>query len=246
MPTIDWKSETEFALEGVNFKCILSDYAKYETSSEEVILIKDKHSIDLYQEIFEKTPPARVLEFGTYQGGSPVLLMLMFNLQKYVGIDLRPPISGVQEFLDKHPVGRRVSIHYNVSQDNGEAIRSIVASEFGDNPIDLIIDDASHQYELSRRTFEIAFPLLRPGGIYVLEDWGWAHWPHFEQWQDAPALSNLVFQLTALCAAHSELIQDMRIFPVFLFIKKSGSPSPKTELTLDSLIGTRAERLNLI
>jgi SAM-dependent methyltransferase len=242
---IVWKSETEFELEGVNFKCILADYDQHHTTPDQVILIKGKSSIELYQRILEKSPPSNVLEFGTYEGGSPVLLSLLYNLRKHVGVDLRPPVPGLTEFLASHPVGKRIHIHYRVSQDDGAAIRKIAASEFGKQPIDLIIDDASHQYAPSRRTFEIAFPLLRPGGTYVLEDWGWAHWPHFKMWEDAPGLSNLIFQLTMACAATPQLIREVLVFPGFAFITKSAA-SGTEELNLDALVGARGKRLGLI
>jgi 8-demethyl-8-(2-methoxy-alpha-L-rhamnosyl)tetracenomycin-C 3'-O-methyltransferase len=35
---------------------------------------------------------------------------------------------------------------------------------------DVIIDDASHQSSLTIRSFEILYPYLRPGGLYVVED----------------------------------------------------------------------------
>jgi hypothetical protein len=43
--------------------------------------------------------------------------------------------------------------------------------EFGQDPLDLVIDDASHLYGPSLATFETLFPALREGGLYVLEDW---------------------------------------------------------------------------
>lgn len=36
---------------------------------------------------------------------------------------------------------------------------------------DLIVDDASHDGVLTRRTWELLWPLVRPGGFYVIEDW---------------------------------------------------------------------------
>lgn len=36
---------------------------------------------------------------------------------------------------------------------------------------DLVIDDASHEGELTRATFGLLWPLVAPGGFYVVEDW---------------------------------------------------------------------------
>lgn len=45
---------------------------------------------------------------------------------------------------------------------------------------DLIVEDASHKGELSRRTWELLWPLVATGGYYVMEDWQvafWKGWP---------------------------------------------------------------------
>ena len=49
-------------------------------------------------------------------------------------------------------------------------------NHFGNIPIDVFIDDASHVNNLSIRTFEIMFPLLKPGGIYIWEDIHTSYW----------------------------------------------------------------------
>jgi hypothetical protein len=40
-----------------------------------------------------------------------------------------------------------------------------------------VLDDASHQYEPTKASFETLFPLLRPGGLYIIKDWSWGCWP---------------------------------------------------------------------
>src|SRR5215207_423787 len=50
---------------------------------------------------------------------------------------------------------------------------AIVADEFGDEELDLVIDDASHRLEPTRTSFETLFPRLRDGGLYLIEDWKW-------------------------------------------------------------------------
>lgn len=49
--------------------------------------------------------------------------------------------------------------------------------ETGD--FDLIIDDGSHMNEHIITSFEILFPLLKIGGIYVVEDIQTAYWPSY-------------------------------------------------------------------
>jgi hypothetical protein len=65
--------------------------------------------------------------------------------------------------------------HYGVDQDDAGRVRQIVRDELGDEPIDLVIDDASHLLGPSRSSFDVLFPMLRPGGLFVLEDWNCQH-----------------------------------------------------------------------
>jgi cephalosporin hydroxylase len=46
-------------------------------------------------------------------------------------------------------------------------------------PFDVIIDDGSHRSAHIIATFEILFPLLKDGGIYVVEDTQTSYWPEF-------------------------------------------------------------------
>ncbi len=246
MKQIAWKSDTEFSLDGVNFKCVLSDYKEHKTSPEQVIIIKGRWGIELYRDTFRDAGLRNVFEFGVFEGGSPILLSLLFDLEKFVGIDIKAPVAGLDEFLARHPVGERIHLHYRVSQDDEQGTREIIEREFQDSPIDLIIDDASHQYEQSRRAFEISFPYLKPGGSYIIEDWGWAHWPWFDRWQDAPALSNLVFELVMACATSRDVISQVTVYPTFVFIQKSRAASQIRELKLEELYQARGKRLNLI
>lgn len=47
---------------------------------------------------------------------------------------------------------------------------------------DLIIDDASHDGALTAATFGLLWPLVAPGGFYVIEDWQVAFgWPGYDR-----------------------------------------------------------------
>lgn len=46
-------------------------------------------------------------------------------------------------------------------------------------PLDIIIDDGSHVSAHLLASFEVFFPLLRDGGLYVLEDLQTSYWPSF-------------------------------------------------------------------
>ena len=72
-------------------------------------------------------------------------------------------------------LGAVVRPYYGVDQADGDRLREIVAAEFRGEPIDLVVDDASHRYGATLASFETLFPLMRPGGLYVIEDWAGLH-----------------------------------------------------------------------
>jgi Methyltransferase domain len=57
-----------------------------------------------------------------------------------------------------------------VSDQDDEALPARLA-EICPDGFDLIVDDASHEGDLTRKTWELLWPLVRPGGRYVVEDW---------------------------------------------------------------------------
>jgi hypothetical protein len=61
------------------------------------------------------------------------------------------------------------------------------------------VDDASHFYEQTKTTFETVFPMLRPGGIYLIEDWSWSFQAPYQEatnaWFDKNSLANLFIDL---------------------------------------------------
>jgi hypothetical protein len=52
-----------------------------------------------------------------------------------------------------------------------------IASEIG--RIDVVLDDGSHISSDVIASFEFLFPLLAPGGLYIVEDIGTSYWPDY-------------------------------------------------------------------
>src|SRR5207237_7250205 len=93
-----------------------------------------------------------------------------------------------------------------------------------DGPLDLVIDDASHQYEPTRSSFETLFPLLRTGGLYIIEDWAWAHWVEYQTpdhlWADWQPLTNLVTEIIEALGTSNEVIRSVMMFQGFAVIER--------------------------
>jgi SAM-dependent methyltransferase len=208
-----------------------------------LIILKNREVLETYAEVFANLEPRNILEFGIFQGGSPALFSLWFDVERFVAIDICDPVRGFTEFCDSHEVGRKIRTHYRVSQTDHEKIHKIMDSDFGAASIDVIIDDASHLYGPTRRAFEITFPYLRPGGVYVIEDWGWAHWPGSKFFPGQTALSKLIMELTMLCGSRRDLIEEIRIFSSFAFVRKAAHAPALVDMNIDALYSKRGIEL---
>jgi hypothetical protein len=100
----------------------------------------------------ELGPKARTCELGVKNGESLRMWQSLFPLGQVTGVDIN---TG-----SVFPQGTRKII---ASQDDPELAKL--------GPFDLVVDDASHSGKLSQRTFEIMWPVVNPGGFYVVEDW---------------------------------------------------------------------------
>ena len=215
-----------FEAGGLSFRFINSNYSSYTTSAEEIIILKDPSFLVKYDAIFEHAPSRNVVEFGVFEGGSIILFALAYPEFKFVGIDIRQPNKHVLDHITRLGLEDRVKIYYGVSQTDGTRIAEIIEEEFPDGKIGIISDDASHQYNFSKRTFELTFGRLVEGGLYVLEDWAWAHWaePYQTQiWTDQPALTNLVFEIIAMHASTHNVILRIEVRPGFICIERGGA-----------------------
>lgn len=133
--------------------------------------------IENYEDHFGRLrdKPVRLLEIGVLQGGSLSTWREYFPEGLIVGLDLSPcPFESLPD---------RVSF-YQGSQDDA-ALLERIATECAPDGFDIIIDDAAHIGSLSRASFHALFERhLKPGGIYVVEDWGTGYW---ETWPDGAA-----------------------------------------------------------
>ena len=227
--------ENDFLLDGVRFLCVQGDYS-LKTDKDRLVILKDREILEKYVTELGAEPIKNVFEFGIFQGGSPALFTLWFELEKFVGVDVSAPIPDFDEFLKRHDLGKRIRPYYGISQADRSSVERIIQDEFGATPIDLMIDDASHRYTTTKKAFEIGFPLLRPGGSYVIEDWGWAHWVNFGSFRGQTALSKLVMELVMLCASRNDIVSEVRVFPWFVVVKKSLRAPKLAGMKLDSLI----------
>jgi cephalosporin hydroxylase len=132
------------------------------------IIIKWIHYLDIYQHHFAayRNTPVKFLEIGVFKGGSLELWRNYFGMNAMIfGIDIEPACATYVTPPNQVRIG---------SQDDAHFLRSVV-DEMG--APDIILDDGSHVARHQRASFETLFPLLKDGGLYVIEDLHTSYWP---------------------------------------------------------------------
>lgn len=145
-----------------------------DSSSESFFICKEPNAIRDLVELLGGFQGANILELGIWGGGSTALIALLAAPRKLVAIDLADErVSGLDRLIHEQALDAVVRPYYGVDQSDRHRLAAIVDAEFGDQPLDLVIDDASHLPAETRTSFEVLFPRLRPGGLYLIEDWNW-------------------------------------------------------------------------
>jgi hypothetical protein len=144
---------------------------------------KTKELIDQYLQFWslrERFPIEHVIEIGIHDGGSVAFWFENFRPKKHVAIDLltRGDSEYFKWYVSSRSLQDRLKTYWGVDQADEAKLRDIWGREFS-CPLDLIVDDASHLYAATKKSFETLFPLLRPGGLYIIEDWRWGYDQHW-------------------------------------------------------------------
>lgn len=137
---------------------------------------KDAGQITRYLKLCAELQPRVIVEVGVQKGGSTALLHALNRPDRLVALELCPePPPALVAYIQAHDLSAVIRPHYGVDQADRETLARIMQAELAGRPIDLAIDDASHLLEETRSSFETLFPLLRPGGVFVIEDWNCDH-----------------------------------------------------------------------
>jgi len=219
------------------------------STRQKFVLAKSRTIVDRYQKKLAGEKTERILELGIFKGGSAVLFYKMLNPVKLIAIDFNDTcVAALDDYIASTKTENIIKPYYGVNQADAKTVTQIIKSEFNDEPIDVVFDDASHFYAETKASFNIIFPFLRQGGYYIIEDWSWAHWPG-DLWQkdggiwaDKPALSNLIFELTMLCATHPKLIESVNINHNNAIVKKGRAANVGTDFDISNLYNNRGKK----
>jgi predicted O-methyltransferase YrrM len=222
---LNWLDASSFEIGGY---VITSDYAhggsQRKSSDRDFTIMKTRNFFDHYtalkSENFKK-----VLELGVYQGGSFVFLDQFLKPDKLAAVELSTvPIPALDKYIAN--TEGRTRLYYGTSQDDVAKLNQIVSEDFG-GQIDLVIDDASHFYEQTKTSFATLFPKVRPGGLYIVEDWSWSFQAPFQDptdgWFEQPAPANIIIDLMEDMAMRP-LIQSVHVERELLKIRRTINP----------------------
>lgn len=144
-------------------------YARFLANRTGTLLDKWVHYFPVYDSHlarFRGTAP-RVLEIGVYHGGGMALWQDYFGPgARVVGIDSDPAA------LEVPPQGTIVL----GDQSDPDFLRHVVRLH---GPFDVVIDDGGHTMNQQIVSVETLFPLMAPGGVYVVEDTHTSYWPEY-------------------------------------------------------------------
>jgi predicted O-methyltransferase YrrM len=217
-----------FRVGDVEFRCGFG-----ESQGRRFAIRKDRTRTEEYLEFVERFQHDNIVELGIGSGGSIALTVLVAPPRKLVAIDIRPDrVEALDDLIRERGLAERVRLHYGVDQADRERLAAILENEFGEEALGLVVDDASHRLDETRTSFEALFPRLRPGGLFVIEDWNHEHLAsralaealtdpspelkaqfkrRLAEGPPDPPLTRLVIELILVNAVSDEFVREVRV-----------------------------------
>ena len=133
------------------------------------LIDKWMHYFDVYHDHFARfrNKPVTIVEFGVFHGGSLQMWKQYFGSQARIfGVDINPKCHLEEE-----------QIEILIGDQEDEEFLTALAAKVG--PIDILIDDGGHRMSQQLVTFATLFPLIKPDGVYVVEDLHTSYWQYY-------------------------------------------------------------------
>lgn len=228
MREIKWEKDNIFSIDDVTF-VVETGEALYNSSSQELkfVIGKSRRQLETLQNLHYEKPIQRICDLGIYKGGSVMFYHKLFAPEKIIAIDLsEKPVEHLDSYILENGLSEVIRTYYGVDQSDKDVISNILRTEMAGHFFDIVVDDASHLLHQTKTSFNLLFPYVTPGGYYIIEDWGWAHWKN-KAWQEnggpwpkESPMSNMIFELTMLLASRPDLIESIYLLPAYAIIKK--------------------------
>ena len=170
---IKWIGKNKIEINGTSFK--IATWGA--PPSAELQIMKEPYHIACYENLSaEVKTGANIVELGIRTGASTAFLAMLFKPKKLCAFEIADSASqAFNHFMSVNPQADCVRAHFNCDQGDADILEKTLNDDFGDEMLDVIIDDASHRFSPSLVSFNVLFPRLKPGGLFVIEDWSWEH-----------------------------------------------------------------------
>jgi SAM-dependent methyltransferase len=256
MRELEWHDQHHLVVGDVHFHV---DFPLGDVPGGRLRIMKRAEMLLPYVDLVQSFRPQRIVELGIRHGGSTALLDQLAEPEVLVALELASSGPDLDRYVAEHRAAGRVRAHYGVDQADRERVAAIVAEEFAGSPLDLVVDDASHLYGPTRSSFETLFPLLRPGGKYVIEDWS-AHYRQHEVVADGwdqlspeeverlvplviaqvrgerePPLHRLVLELVLARASAGDVFSDLVVGEYWAVVTRGTDPVDPSDFHLADL-----------
>jgi hypothetical protein len=233
-----WTSEDTFELGGVEFVCRALK-GGFPSTPERMLLVKSRWQAEWYEQFLRQLQPRSVVEIGIFDGASLAMCAEIAQPDRLVGVDLKAePSSALATYIEQRGLENRVRPYYGVDQTDGVRLNQIIDAELGNESVDLVVDDASHELDATRATFDILFPRVRPGGVYLLEDWPTHRLPQITR-----PLAPLVFALALAASESPDAITSVEINRNYVIVRRGEGALASGAFALASCYGARERAL---
>ncbi|MCP4467933.1 MAG: class I SAM-dependent methyltransferase [Halieaceae bacterium] len=243
---ITWLNESRIEVNGTRF-----GLAKLGAPQSKILhIIKEPFHINFYAELASDLGPgSNIVELGIRWGASTAFLAVLFEPRLLSAFEIAEKASdNFDQFLASHPIASRVRAHFNCDQADAIKLTNILRQDFEQEPLDLVIDDASHLLGPTLTSFNILFPRLRPGGIFVIEDWSWEHYsegrPGFDFVDDMVTDFARLVLIASLVSAHQpDIISKIVLMRGIAVIYRGTAELDPEGFEIDKLMGERGRQL---
>lgn len=243
MSVLTWRDDESFESGGgITYVCRPLD-GRFPSHPGRFCLLKTRWQVEWYEKLLRDLEPRTIAEIGTFDGASAALFAEIARPNKLVTIDGRQESSAaLVDFMARKDFAGRVAAYCGVDQGDAVRLREILGAEFDGEPLDLVIDDASHLADLSRRTFNCVFPYLRTGGTYVIEDWSWTHTATWNTSDEIP-LTVLVFELILACAQRPSVVSNVNVYKNWALVTRGDATLDSETFDIATCYGPKARSL---
>jgi predicted O-methyltransferase YrrM len=228
--TLTWQSDGRCIVGDLTFQTLPADLLDQDeptmsTAGADFLLFKHRATVERYAEVLEELGPMHIFELGILEGGSTALLRELAQPCVIAAVDRRPPLNpALRDYVSRRQLDDVIRIHTDVDQADRSHLAKIAEEAFGDEPLDLVVDDCSHRYEATRASFNELFPRLRLGGVYAIEDWDWTRYKRIaEMWADQVPLTRLILEIMLVLASSSNLISEVAVADGLVQVKRGNA-----------------------